>query len=203
MNPRQDKHIFSGRPWHGHTATCLLNLSGPMNVPGMPNVCQVNSRLTEFPFNIPNEHASLETLKELPPLSLCSPQVLDLPRELRDEIHRFLIPSCTTLRFAPPTWRENIARWIVDVRCDCQHTLLQSSRQASRHAQKQAHCSTAPTTLDSPFVKDLGWDLSGERGRLLIIQFGLSHNLALVRSKRVQFGSSWTRWTKSFLPGRT
>lgn len=43
---------------------------------------------------------------------------LNLPRELRDEVYRFLVPSCTTLDFAAPTWRDNAAERFVNVRHD-------------------------------------------------------------------------------------
>jgi hypothetical protein len=43
---------------------------------------------------------------------------LNLPRELRDEIYRFLVPSCTTLDFAAPTWADNAAERFVNVQYD-------------------------------------------------------------------------------------
>jgi len=43
---------------------------------------------------------------------------LNLPRELRDEIYRVLLPSYTTLCFAAPTWADNAAGRFFDIRCD-------------------------------------------------------------------------------------
>jgi len=43
---------------------------------------------------------------------------LNLPRELRDEIYRVLLPSYTTLCFAAPTWADNIAGRFFNIQCD-------------------------------------------------------------------------------------
>ena len=49
---------------------------------------------------------------------------LNLPRELRDEIYSFLLPSYTTLNFAAPTWRINSAGNFFDIRYNmAQHSL--------------------------------------------------------------------------------
>jgi len=43
---------------------------------------------------------------------------LNLPRELRDEIYRVLLPSYTTLCFAAPTWADNSAGRFFHIQCD-------------------------------------------------------------------------------------
>jgi len=66
-----------------------------------------------------------------------SSSFLELPRELRDEIYRFLLPSYTTLNFAAPTYYDNVARRIVDVRFDkssCFLAILGVSRQVRAEA---------------------------------------------------------------------
>jgi hypothetical protein len=44
--------------------------------------------------------------------------LFNLPRELRDEIYSFLVPSYTTLDLAAPTWWENAAGRFYDIRYD-------------------------------------------------------------------------------------
>jgi hypothetical protein len=41
---------------------------------------------------------------------------LNLPRELRDEIYSYTVPSQTTIHFAAPTWKDNAANRFVNVR---------------------------------------------------------------------------------------
>jgi len=52
--------------------------------------------------------------------SIASPTgpFLNLPRELRDEIYSYLVPSHTTLDFAAPTWKNNAAERFFNVQYD-------------------------------------------------------------------------------------
>lgn len=63
--------------------------------------------------------------------------LLNLPRELRDEIYSLLLPSHTTLKFTGPTWANSAAGRFFDIQYDtsqCSLTILELCQQIRAEA---------------------------------------------------------------------
>ncbi|KIM81252.1 hypothetical protein PILCRDRAFT_505993 [Piloderma croceum F 1598] len=83
-----------------------------------PKVCRSNMKLLSN-LNIQLVRTTLKSQKPSTSFVLqgsCS--FLNLPRELRDEMYRALLPSYTRLCFAAPNWNDNAAGRFFSVQCD-------------------------------------------------------------------------------------
>jgi len=67
---------------------------------------------------LPNPTKSRSTRTSRRAVNCASCTLLTLPRELRDEIYKYLIPTFTTINFATPTWSDNAAGRFFDVKYD-------------------------------------------------------------------------------------